>query len=110
MINRRGGVYYSKGYEAFLADLKREFAVLRSGASEGPLLALAEVIVQRPKTGKLPEPRGDIDNYLKGPLDAATQSALWGDDGQIVAGACMKRYAEPGELPGANLWIGTEAS
>jgi Holliday junction resolvase RusA-like endonuclease len=41
---------------------------------------------------------GDNDNIEKGVWDAITNSgAVWVDDAQIVANACRKRYAAPGE-------------
>jgi Holliday junction resolvase RusA-like endonuclease len=111
MINRRGGTYFSKAHEAFSAECTKQLALVRPAEPlSGNLLALVEIVAAKPKTGKLSEPRGDCDNWAKIPLDAATKVGIWNDDMQVVAMSCMKRYAEPGELPGANLWIGAEAS
>ncbi len=109
-VSRSGGVYYSKSYEAFAADCRRELAIQKpSEPLRGNLLCVVEIIAAKPKTGKLAEPRGDVDNWAKGPLDAATKAAIWVDDTQLVAGGFLKRYAEPGEDPGVKLWVGTEA-
>ena len=110
-VNHRGGTFYSKNHEACAADCRRELALQTPlEPLQGSLLCVVEIISPKPKTGKLAEPRGDIDNFMKVPLDAATKVGLWGDDTQLVAGGCVKRYAEPGEDPGIKLWIGTEAT
>jgi hypothetical protein len=57
-------------------------------------------VVLRPKTGKLPSPLGDVDNYVKAPLDAITHGQLlWHDDKQVVTLLATKRYAIGGEQP-----------
>ena len=108
-VTRYGGIFYSKGYEAFYVECQKQLAEQAGGALLGPIGAVIEVIIKRPKMGKLADPLGDVDNYAKGALDAATKGSVWGDDGQIVSLAVTKRYAEGGEAPGVNLWVGQVA-
>ena len=89
---------------------------------EGPIRMDLVIIVKRPKshlgTGrnahkiKRSAPRhwhtqakgpngGDIDNYRKAVMDELTQVGFWHDDGQVCRGEPMKRWAAPGERPGA---------
>ncbi len=53
------------------------------------------MFMEKPRTGKLLTPRGDLDNLVKGPLDAAT-GRLWVDDDQIVELSCSKEYVPYG--------------
>ena len=53
------------------------------------------MFMEKPRTGKLPSPKGDIDNMAKGPLDAAN-GKLWVDDSQIVELSCSKEYVPYG--------------
>jgi Holliday junction resolvase RusA-like endonuclease len=99
--------YYAKGYQIYMSDCTKQFASQRTGETlTGHLGCLAEIIVAKPKTTKLSTPRGDVDNYGKGCLDAATKAEVWGDDGQVIAVGISKRWAEPGEEPGVQLHIG----
>lgn len=78
-------------------------------ALQGDLGAVLEVIVQRPKASKFASPRGDVDNYAKAPMDAATKAGVWGDDGQVRFLAVLKRWTMPGEAPGVTLTVGALA-
>ena len=103
----RFGVYYPKKYEKFYAECQRQLAGQRTEAPLGDTLAvLIESICSRPKSGKLASPRGDADNFAKGPLDAATKAGIWADDSQAEVLVSLKRYAEAGEAPGVNIHIG----
>lgn len=97
----RWGVYYNKTYATWMKEAKVE--VLQSEGDEpfdGPCYVHVEQIVEKPKTSKLAYPRGDVDNFAKGPLDLITKSGkLWRDDNQIVALTCVKRFAKEGETP-----------
>lgn len=75
------------------------FATLR-GKLHGSLCCVVEIICQRPKTTKLSHPRGDVDNFVKGALDAATKAGVWGDDTQVIALGVTKRWTEGDEAPG----------
>ena len=103
----RFGVFYAKGYQVCMADCVKQFSAQKPGILfEGDLFAHVEAVVQRPKKTIRVRPAGDVDNYAKAPLDAATKAGLWGDDGQVTALLATKRWTEPGEEPGINLTIG----
>lgn len=109
-VTRWGGVYYGKNYTAFLAAAKAEAARHKGTPTDQPLAMMVEVVCSKPKTGKLKHPRGDTDNYVKGPLDALVQSEKFmKDDDQVVLLIAAKRYATPGEEPGVNVdWFPLE--
>ena len=67
----------------------------------GELVATLEFIVLPPKSTKRTNPRGDIDNFIKGPLDSMTKhGGFWNDDDQIVQIKASKRFANEGETNG----------
>lgn len=94
----RWGVYYNKTYANWMKAAEVTGDDLRR--FDGPCAVIIEQIVEKPKTSKLDYPRGDIDNFAKGPLDVITKSEkLWADDVQIVSLTAFKRFANPGETP-----------
>lgn len=107
----RYGVYYEKSYAAWMGEVQRQVAEQLVGREplQGPLLCHVETLVARPKTTKLSTPRGDVDNYCKGALDGLTKAGVWGDDGQVTTLISSKRFAAPGESPGAIIHIGVQA-
>jgi len=100
--------YFAENYQTYVADCQRAFAVHADSYPIGghPLVCRVDVIGERPKTTKLSSPRGDVDNYVKGALDAATKAGLWSDDGRIETLIVTKRWAKPGEEPGVLLTVG----
>ena len=99
----RWGTYYGKSYERYRRDASKALAKIEGLASQttDPLVVVLDVVCPKPKTGTLKFPRGDVDNYAKGPLDLITKSEkFWRDDTSIVGLAVFKRYAAPGEEPG----------
>lgn len=99
----RWGTYYGKTYEKFRKDASAALAKIEGLASQtsDPLIVVLEVVSPKPKTGTLKFPRGDVDNFAKGPLDVITKSQkFWRDDTSIVGLAVTKRYASPTETPG----------
>lgn len=101
------GTYYAAPYEQWMQQCIVQLSEQKPAEPVmGDLIAYVDVRVDRPKATKLLRPRGDVDNYAKAPLDAATKAALWGDDGQLMAVVITKRWAEPGERPGATIHFG----
>jgi Holliday junction resolvase RusA-like endonuclease len=103
----RWGAYYTKTYEAFRVAASRELAKFKGTPTEGHVVLFLEFVCTRPKSSKLTTPKGDVDNYAKGPMDSMTQSEkFWADDKQVVLVVATKRFAEKGETPGINIHWG----
>ena len=100
-VTARGGrprAYPDPKYSTWLRDAGALFDELTpKGWSPSDALLLCEVnmFCQKPKTGKLLTPRGDLDNLVKGPMDAAT-GRVWVDDDQVVDLKCTKEYVPHG--------------
>lgn len=104
-------VYDDPKYRAW----KDQALILLSGISatedfrslrDRPIAIHTTIIVKPPKTTKLSNPRGDVDNYLKSLFDAITQSGgWWSDDVQIVECHALKRWAKPNEDEGYDVQI-----
>lgn len=92
------GVYYGKTYKQWMKDADENLPVARA-TLEGEVRCELEFIVQRPKTTKRSNPRGDIDNYIKSILDALTKKGHWKDDDQVVELVATKRYTQGDEQP-----------
>ena len=97
----RWGVYYAKTYKTW-----KQLAEDHLPAGELALDPAAKVLVvinavcKRAKTSKAVLPKGDVDNYAKGPMDVVTKATgYWHDDKQVVWLLSGKRFAEPGEEP-----------
>lgn len=73
---------------------------------------VVEFVMPRPKSLPKKQPtkphtsRPDVDKLLRAIGDALT-GVVWADDGQCVQSVGSKRYAEPGEGPGARIMVGT---
>lgn len=105
-VTRFNGVYYGAPYKRFYdaAKLRLEDLAGDRQPTDAALILLAEFLAEKPKTGKLDYPRGDTDNFCKGPLDAMTKVArFWRDDNQLVGLLAFKRYAALGEKPGVQI-------
>lgn len=101
------GTYYAKTYQRCMADcIKRLAAQKPPEPLSGDLAAIVEIICQRPKTTKFARPRGDVDNYAKAPMDAATKTGIWVDDVQVATVLIDKRWTYSGEKPGITMTIG----
>jgi Holliday junction resolvase RusA-like endonuclease len=98
------GTYYGKNYEKFRREV-RDLLVNHSGEKiTGEIYAIVECVIEPPKTTKRDYPRGDVDNYAKGPLDSLTSNGnFWHDDDQITALFVSKRFAEAGEEPAIHI-------
>jgi Holliday junction resolvase RusA-like endonuclease len=100
----RWGVYYTATYTTWRKAALPLAEKYIGPKHEGPLAVFVENIVEKPKTSKLSFPKGDVDNYAKGPLDIINDTErAWVDDKQIVFLAVTKRFAEPGEQPRTEL-------
>lgn len=91
------GTYHTKTYKNWLEAAGRYLKTVTAHIPQGKLLVVATFVCHRPKTTKLVTPKGDIDNYLKAPLDAITHAGLWDDDKWITTIVGHKRFQEPGE-------------
>lgn len=105
-VSRYGGVFYGETYSTFYADCQRQLAVMKAQIrATGSFDVLLEFIITKPKTGKMSLPRGDVDNFAKGPMDAITKAEkIWKDDSQVEMLVVTKRYAQPNEAPGVNIY------
>tara|TARA_B100000085_G_scaffold22775_1_gene19156 strand:- start:34944 stop:35393 length:450 start_codon:yes stop_codon:yes gene_type:complete len=101
------GTYYGKTYENFRTKVRaalRDLTNLSGEPMTGPIHCLIEIVAPKPKTTKRDYPRGDVDNFAKGPLDSMTShGGFWNDDDQVTALAVTKRYAESGEPTGVRI-------
>ena len=100
----RWGTFYGKKYEAFRREVKTLLVDHDGQQITGPVHAFIAIVCSPPKTTKRQFPRGDVDNFAKGPLDSmTTQGKFWKDDDQITALAVVKRFAEPNEVSGIHI-------
>lgn len=95
----RWGTYHAKPYKTWLDSAEQHLPGLKARIEhETNLLVIVESICTRAKTSKLVRPKGDVDNYAKGPLDAITHSErYWKDDVQVIDLVSRKRFAAKGE-------------
>lgn len=109
-VARFGGVYYGKPYEKWRVTARPLAEAIPYLPTDQPLVMLVECVTEKPKTGKLQFPKGDVDNFVKGPLDIIKSAGrIMDDDNQIVFLSILKRYAAPGETPGVLLsWFPLE--
>ena len=101
----RWGTFYPKAYATFLTDCHQHLAPHAGVAPEGPLAVWVEVVSTPPKKTVLSAPRGDTDNFAKGPLDGATKAKVWKDDSLVHTLLVTKRWAGPDEPPHTTLHI-----
>lgn len=95
----RFGTFYAKPYRTWIDQAKKEIPEGRLHFDKNkPLIAVIETVATKARTSKLYFPRGDVDNFAKGPLDVITKvGGYYDDDNQIVILLSSKRFAEPGE-------------
>ena len=96
--------YYAGRYAQFIKDADK--AIPRAEHThQGELEVTVLCRVLKPKTTKRSNPRGDIDNYLKGVLDALTKKGYWNDDDQIVELHASKVFVVNPDSAGISLTI-----
>jgi len=107
------GTYYGITYKVWkqraAAYLRNRSVVTGRGIPLAtPLMVVVESIIKKPKTSKARYPKGDVDNYAKGPLDAITKTGeYWEDDRQVVCLLSSKRFAAKDEQPRTEVHIYT---
>ena len=88
------GTYYGKNYTKFRKEAKAALDAMHLGPpATGELSVHLDFFCKKPKTTKRNTPRGDVDNYMKGILDAAN-GILWNDDDQITKCSGTKLFED----------------
>lgn len=103
-MSKNGHSYNPRNYSDWSAIAQKVLQV-RGEPLQGPLMVALDVVGERPKKTVLQAPRGDVDNFTKAVLDACTKARAWLDDSQVMALLVRKRWGDPGEEPGVNIWI-----
>lgn len=95
------GTYYPTTTKNWMYDAAASMASITAGEpTRGGLYILVTCVCTRPKNPANPYPRGDVDNYVKGIMDAITkEQIIWADDKQVVDCHIHKRYADEDETP-----------
>ncbi len=103
----RWGTYYGKRYEKFRREMREILREFPDEPLSGPLAVWVEFHVPTPKTTKREWPRGDVDNFVKGPLDSmTTHGGFWEDDDQIVYLETTKVFTKEGQPNGIRIRYG----
>jgi Holliday junction resolvase RusA-like endonuclease len=84
----RWGTHYGKNYSSFRkrfgAMLKDTVATVKFPSED--IVVFCDFVVRKPKTSKLTQPRGDLDNYIKALWDSCNGVVTkeFGESGYIV--------------------------
>lgn len=109
-MTRTGHAFYPKTYGEWQAEALRQIKEHPWERLEDPVSVAMEAVIEKPGKTKRLLPGGDVDNYAKSVLDALTKAALWLDDNLVSLLLVRKRWAEEGESPAVNVWIGAECA
>jgi Holliday junction resolvase RusA-like endonuclease len=90
-VPRFGKPYYVGRYAEFIKQAGSAIPAADK-CHEGNLRVTIICVITKPKTTKRSNPRGDVDNYAKGILDAMTKKGYWNDDDQIVSLEIVKKF------------------
>lgn len=104
----RWGTYFTKTYTDFRNDCYKFLSKINKKypATDAAFIVHIDFICKRPKNPSNEYPVGDVDNYLKGPLDAITKIGMfWTDDTQIIGLSGTKRYQKSNEDFGMHITI-----
>ena len=99
------GTHYGKRYENFRREMRQILnEVSHVEKLAGPIEVEVEFICPKPKASKRRHPRGDVDNFVKGPLDSMTTAEkFWNDDDQVIVLVASKRFAMKDEPYGIKI-------
>ena len=104
------GTFYNKNYTAWRKEANKQVEEYIKSLDEfytisGPVKVGMLIVMQRPKKASKPYPRGDVDNYAKGPLDVLTKSSFWLDDAQVINLQVEKVYSIDSEQVGVYIHV-----
>ena len=89
------GTYYAMSYKVWRKEALPQVIAQAKGVlkTSGPLGVIIDLVCPHPKTVIRLFPRGDADNYCKGPLDVVNDCrTVWDDDEQVVALLVLKHF------------------
>ncbi len=99
-VSVRGGhpsAYYPAKYNTYIQELVLRLRALRIKEIEGLISISVIFTMTKTRTGKSPRPKGDVDNYLKGFLDALQKAGIIKNDADVVElTKIQKRFGEAG--------------
>lgn len=91
-VPRFGKPYYTGRYAKYIPLAKAALEAQRENVFVDPVNVACIFTLVKPPTSKLSVPHGDLDNYIKAILDAATSANLWTDDRLVYSIVAEKRF------------------
>jgi Holliday junction resolvase RusA-like endonuclease len=108
VIKGHFGAFYPKTYTQWRESALTQIAEQTQGHPKitSTVAVGLEVVITPPKAKTTRKaPPGDTDNHSKSALDALTRAGVWEDDTLVLTEIITKRWANPGEPEGLNIWI-----